>query len=291
MDRHHRDAVGVVVVAVQIGNQRDLLQKARQRRILAVLVGVGLDAADQLAQVLAAGLALLLHGFEHCLVAGLGDDVTHKLVQRLTYRQIAQLAVHLIEALERRGGALQFRVVPHMGDDFHHRHALGGCQFTDLFNRRHADFTRRLVDNAAQAHVVPRVYDDSQIAVDVLDLLAVKEALAAHNAVRDARAGKVGLDRVGLSVHAVEHGVVLQARALSQMLADDVRNVAGLVLLVRRGVVVDLLAVAVVGPQGLALAAHVVLDDTVGGVQNISGGAIVLFQTDRFCPGENLLKV
>ena len=101
--------------------------------------------------------------------------------------------------------------------------------------------------------------------------------LAAHNAVRDARSGKVGLDRVGLSVHAIEHGVVLQARALSQMLADDVRNVAGLVLLVRRGVVVDLLAVAVVGPEGLALAAHVVLDDTVGGVQNISGGAIVLF--------------
>ena len=110
---------------------------------------------------------------------------------------------------------------------------LRGCQLTDLFNRRHADFTRRLVDNAAQAHVVPRVYDDGQIAVDVLDLLAVKEALAAHNAVRDARAGKVGLDRVRLSVHAVEHGVVLQARALSQMLADDVRNVAGLVLLVR----------------------------------------------------------
>ena len=69
---------------------------------------------------------------------------------------------------------------------------------------RHANFTRRLVDNAAQAHVVPRVYDDGQIAVDVLDLLAVKEALAAHNAVRDARAGKVGLDRVGLSVHAVD---------------------------------------------------------------------------------------
>ena len=85
--------------------------------------------------------------------------------------------------------------------------------------------------------------------------------------------------------------MVLQARALSQMLADDVRNVAGLVLLVRRGVVVDLLAVAVVGPEGLALAAHVVLDDTVGSVQNISGGAIVLFQTDRFCPGENFLKV
>ncbi len=55
-----------------------------------------------------------------------------------------------------------------------------------------------------------RVYDDSQIAVDVLDLLAVKEALAAHNAVRDARAGKVGLERGRLGVHPVEHGVVLQ---------------------------------------------------------------------------------
>ena len=178
-----------------------------------------------------------------------------------------------------------------MGDDLHHRHALACCQLTDLFNRRHADFTRRLVDNTAQAHVVPRVDDDSQIAVDVLDLLAVKEALAAHNAVRDARAGKVGLNRVGLGVHAVEHGVVLQARAFSQMLADDVGNVAGLVLLVGRGVVVDLLAVAVVGPEGLALAAHVVLDDAVGGVQNIGGGAIVLFQADRFRSGENLLKV
>ena len=39
-----------------------------------------------------------------------GDDVTHKLVQRLTYRQIAQLAVHLIEFFQRGGGTLQFGV-------------------------------------------------------------------------------------------------------------------------------------------------------------------------------------
>ena len=50
--------------------------------------------------------------------------------------------------------------------------------------------------------------DDGQVGVDVLDLLAVKEALAADDAVRDARAGKVGFNGVGLRVHAVEHGVV-----------------------------------------------------------------------------------
>ena len=53
------------------------------------------------------------------------------------------------------------------------------------------------------------------------------------------------------------------------MLADDVRDMAGLVLLVLGGVDLHLVALAVLRPEGLALALGVVLDDTVGGIQDI----------------------
>ena len=85
--------------------------------------------------------------------------------------------------------------------------------------------------------------------------------------------------------------MVGQVSALLQVLADDVRDVAGLVLLVLGGVHLHLVAGAVVRPQGLALALGVVLDDAVGGVQNVGGGTVVLLQTDGFGAGVELFKV
>ena len=43
VDRHHRHTVGIVVIAVKVRDQRDLLQEACKGRVLAVLVCVGLD--------------------------------------------------------------------------------------------------------------------------------------------------------------------------------------------------------------------------------------------------------
>ena len=97
--------------------------------------------------------------------------------------------------------------------------------------------------------------------MDVLDFLAVIEALAAHDLMRDTRTGEVAFDGGRLGVHPVEDGVVGQMSALFEVLADDVRDMAGLVLLVLGG--------AVLRPEGLALALGVVLDDTVSGIQDI----------------------
>ena len=79
--------------------------------------------------------------------------------------------------------------------------------------------------------------------------------------------------------------------ACFQVLADDVRDVHGLVLLVLGGVDMDLIALAVFGPEGLALALGVVLDDTVGGVQDVGSGAIILFQPDGLGARIDPLKV
>ena len=85
--------------------------------------------------------------------------------------------------------------------------------------------------------------------------------------------------------------MVAQMRPLAQMLADDVGDMAGFVLLVGGGIVVDLFAVAVLRPKGLALAPVVVFDDAVGSVQYVGGGTVILFQTNGLGTGEHLLKV
>ena len=68
-------------------------------------------------------------------------------------------------------------------------------------------------------------------------------------------------------------------------------HVVGLVALVEGGLDGDHVAAAVVGPQRLALAAPVVLDDRVCRVQDVLGGAVVLLQADGPGLGVLLLEV
>mgnify|MGYP000340959708 CR=1 FL=1 len=109
--------------------------------------------------------------------------------------------------------------------------------------------------------------------------------------VGDACTGKVAFDGGRLGVHAVEDGVVGQMSALFQVLADHICDVAGLVLLVLGGVHLHLVALAIAGPQGLALALGVVLNDTVRSVQDIGRRAVVLFQTDGLGARVNALEL
>src|SRR5699024_2446692 len=154
-----------------------------------------------------------------------------------------------------------------------------------------ADLAGGLVDDPPQTDVVPGVGHDGHIGVDVLDLLAVVEALAAHDLVGDARPGEVVVEGGGLGVHPVKDGVVGQAAPGPQVLADDLGDVGGLLPVVLGLVDVDGRALAVFGPEGLALALGVVADDAVGGVQDVGGGAVVLLQPDDLGPGVVALKV
>ena len=114
--------------------------------------------------------------------------------------------------------------------DIQHTDALLSRQVSDDFDSRCTDFARRLVDDTAESDIVPGVRHDGHIRVDVLDFLAVIEALAAHDLMRDARTGEIAFDGGRLGVHAVEDGVVGQMSALFEVLADDIRDMAGLVL-------------------------------------------------------------
>ena len=249
-----------------------------------MLVAVALDVVDQLAEVLQAvgGVLMALGGvgLQHGAVARQLDDIGGELVQRLCFQRLLQFLVDVPEFIQRRDGAAELGVLVGLRDDVQHTHALLGREVGDDLDGRCANFTRRLVDDAAEADVVPGVGHDGHIGVDVLDLLAVVEALAAHDLVGDAGAGEIAFDGGRLGVHPVEDGVVGQMSARLEVLADDVGDVHGLILLVLGGVDLHLVALAVLGPEGLALPLGVVLDDAVGGIQDIGGRAVVLLKAD-----------
>ena len=291
MDGHHRHAVGILVVAVQIGDQGHFLQEPRKSGVLPVLVSVGLDRADQLAQVFQAGLALLLLCFQHSFIAGPFDNFPREFIQGHRHREIAQFPVHFIEFFQGGRCPHQFRVLPRVGDDLQHGHTLPGSQFPHLVHRGGTDLARRFVDDTAQTHVIPRVDDHRQVGVDILDFLAVKEALTAHNAVRNTRPGEIGFNGVGLGIHTVEYRMIPQVGTFPQMFADDIGNMAGFILFAGRRIMMDLVPFSVFRPQRFALAAGVVLDHTVGRIEDIGGGTVVLLQADGLGAGENLFEV
>ena len=295
MDGHQHHLIAALVVAVDIADEGNILQIALQRGFLAVLVTVVFDVVHQLTQVLqtVGGILVPLGGvcFQHGLVAGQFNDVGGKLVQCAGCKRILQTLVDLPKLEQRHDRAGKFRVLVCMADDIQHTDPLLPGKVCNDIHGGSTDLAGRLVDDTAQPHIVPGVGHNGHIGVNVLDLLAVVEALPAHDLMRDARAGEVAFDGSRLGVHTVENGVVCQMPALLQVLTDDIRDMAGFVLLILGGIHLHLIALTVVCPQGLALALGVVLDDAVGCVEDIGGGAVVLLQTDGLGAGIELFKV
>ena len=185
------------------------------------------------------------------------------------------------EFLQPRRGGLERRVLPRRAEDGHHRHALLGGQRLHTLDARIADAAGGCIDDAPQPQIVRGIVDEREVGQHILDLSAVKEFHAADNLIRDAVALERVFQRVRLRVHAVEHRVVAPVLA-----AVEVRHHAGndkvrLVLLVEHGLDGHLFAAARVGPERLALAPDVVLNDGVRRVKDVLRGAVVLLETDR----------
>ena len=83
-----------------------------------------------------------------------------------------------------------------------------------------------------------------------------------------------------MGVHPVENGGIPEVPSPVDPHEDVPGHKVCLVPLVKIGLYCHHVAAAVVRPEGLALAALIVLDDGVGGIQNVLGGAVVLLQAD-----------
>ena len=150
----------------------------------------------------------------------------------------------------------------------------------------------RHVEHPLDRHLVGRVHHRPQVGERVLDLAPVVEAGAADDLVRDAGPHERLLEHPALRVGPVEDRHVAPARVadLVQLrhLAGHPLRLVDLVLGVEAG---DGLAAALVGPELLRLAAHVVGDDRVGGVEDGLGRPVVLLEQDHRGVGERLLEL
>ena len=198
MDGHQYHLIAAFVVAVDITDEGDILQIALQRGFLAVLVAIVFNVVHQLTKVLqpVGGILVPLGGvcLQHGFIAGQFNDVGSKLVQRAGGKRILQALVDLPELEQRHHRAGELGVLVCMADDIQHIDTLLPGKVCNNVHGGGTDLAGGLVDDAAQPHIVPGIGHDGHIRVDVLDLLAVVEALPAHDLVRDARAGEVAFD-------------------------------------------------------------------------------------------------
>ena len=160
-----------------------------------------------------------------------------------------------------------------------------------LIHRGSADLAGGYVDDAPQPQIIGGVVDNAQIGQHILDLGPVEELHAADDLIGYAVALKGILHGVGLGVGSVEHGVFLPVDAPTVVHHDLPHYTVGLVGLIEAGLDGDDFPFSVLRPQSLALAAGVVGDDGVGGVQDVLGGAVVLLQPDDPGAAEVLFKI
>ncbi len=276
VDGHQHHHITLGIVAVKVRDEGDLLQKPGEAGLGAALVGIGAHAGDQLAHVLQPVGPALFVLLEHGLVAGQLQHLLGKQVKRQGVVRLAEGLIDAIKAMQCPSGPAQGGVVGRVLAHLQHPHPQPGGDLGDPVQGGRADLAGGLVDDPAQPQVVPRVCHDGHVGQHVPNFLAVIKALAAHDLVGDARPSEVGLDGAGLGVHPVEHRVAAQRDAPLPVRGDGLGQKGGLVLLAGGLVVQHLVALAVLGPEGLALAAGVVLDDAVGGVEDAAGRAVVL---------------
>ena len=173
----------------------------------------------------------------------------------------------------------------------HHRHALLAREILHALDRRIANAARRIVDNAAKPQVIARVVDDREVREHVLDLRALEELRPADDLIRHAVALERVFERVRLRVHAVQNGIFLPvppAVVVHHNAADDKVR---LVLLVEDGLDEHPIARTRIGPEGLALAARVILNDRIRRVEDVLRRAVVLLQADRAAALVLLFKI
>ena len=156
MHGHHRHAVGVLVVIVDVGIQRHLVKKARERAVFRLLAVVD-DVRFQLLHVFdARGVLGSVFLLQRTDVAG---ALQHKVVQLLRRHRLgggAQLVHQDRKLPQAQAAALQRGVLVRVADDLHQARVLLLCKLRRRLHAARADAARRVVDDARQAQIVLR---------------------------------------------------------------------------------------------------------------------------------------
>ena len=151
---------------------------------------------------------------------------------------------------------------------------LGGV--LQVFQAARADAAGGKVHHPREGGVIVGVGDQAQVGQRMLDLGALEEAQAAIDAIGQAGIEQRVFKRAALRVAAVEQGDFGAGMAIARQRLDFLDDEARFVAVGIGFMDADRLAGPGLGPQVLAQALRVVLDDGVGGVEDVAVRAVIL---------------
>ena len=148
----------------------------------------------------------------------------------------------------------------------------------------------RHVDDALEGEIVGRRIDDAQIGQRVADLGALIEARAADDAIGQAERDEAVLELAHLIRGAHQDRDVVERFALALQLLDLLADAARFFLRIPGAGDRDLLALDILGAQGLAEASFIVRDQMRGRGENMRRRAIIALQPDHLGAGKVVLE-
>ncbi len=283
MQGHQLDRVFKLVRLGFAGIQRGGVQKLLQHRQLVFLGGIKHPAGvDQFLQVFLPGLTffaffLAMKFQQPGFIQYQLGDVAQGFFRTVIGERVDQLH-KAFERIRRPGG--QGVVGNDLRRGLPQGQVLIAGALADRIQGFATDAPGGRIDHPLETRIVIGVGDQAHIGQGVFDFQAFVEALAAIDAISNALAQQRFFQHPGLGVGAIQNGGAGVTVALLDPVFDALDDKPRFILFVERGVECDRLAIIPVGPQLFAQATEVVGNHRIGGLQDGTGGAVVLFQAD-----------
>ena len=290
---HGHQLQGVVALArlMLAGLQRGVGKKGdefgRQFALFAHHSGFGEEVGRGIDQFVEIGQALLAFLFIPVMRTQAGDldDMLDQLGQR-QMRGLAQRDDQLRKGGQRGAG---------LAGKLRNRRAQAGLRrpgrVLQQLQAARADAAGGEIDHPGEGGVVVGIGDQAQIGQRVLDFGALEKAQPAIHPIRQAGAEQRVLKRARLRVAAIEQRNLGAGMTIAGQRADFLDNEARLVAIGPGFMHANRLATAGFGPQVLAQPRGIVLDDGIGGVEDIAVRAVVLLQPDQVRHFELALEI
>ena len=282
------DGVGVFVFVFAIGD----IEQGQGRHYIGGGAGfLGLiDALDpfrELREVVAFALGVG-RGFGNLFQPIVIADIREQLREGHGRRALGVQPLKVVQPVDESARALQ-------GQGRHARSKLSverglgeraAAERRDLgqhLDRRRPDRAARRIDDAQQSVVVTRIGQQSQIADAVLDFAKVKKRAPPGHHIGNGALAEGVLEQACLVITTHQYREIGIAQAVHQAAMQDVVG-QPLHFIVFAGAAhdADLVAEAVLAPQGFGIDVRVVGDQGVSGLQDNAAAAIVLLELDDF---------
>ena len=287
---HHRNRAAVLAQLIQIRNQRYVFKIFRQRRIIGFLLKL-LDRTNKFTDILHAGtrfVAVFLGIL--ALKPYRVDDILNQIRQLHGLSHHRQIHHQLAEFLHVLAGA-GADALRHIHARCQQRHFLLCGVLRQLRNCRVANRTLGYIDDAPHGNIVCRIDHHAQIRQNVLDLLAVIELESAVHPIANTRLHKRFFDDTGLRIRSVKHSKPACVLALRHQLPNLLTNPCRFLPLIACPIQADALTRTLLRPKCFILSVCVERNHLIGGIQNIRGRTVVLFQLDDLRIRKILFKI